>query len=171
MPAGPRIPVLCPTLLTMTADRRTAAAVPALPHRLARHRSQARRLLDDGQQAMRRGRWNQAEELLWGSLTAAVRGVALWHGEPADSDAARRDFLHRLGEQEQDRYIRDAYDHLAAFAETAERVRDRTIRVDYLYIAVDNLTETIERLIARIPGGDAPVPVADPDAEIADFAP
>ena len=155
----------------MPAHRRTAAAAPALPHRLARHRSQARRLLDDGQQAMRRGRWSQAEELLWGSLTAAVRGVALWHGAPADSADARRDFLHRLGEQEQDRYIRDAYDHLAAFAETAERVRDRAIRVDYLYIAVDNLTETIERLIARIPGGDVPVPVADPDAEVADFAP
>ena len=158
------------TLPPMTADRRTDA-VPSLPHRLARHRSQARRLLDDGQRAMRRGRWNQAEELLWGSLTAAVRGVALWHGEPADSDDARREFLHRLGAQERDRYIRDAYDHLTAFAETAERVRDRTMRVDYLYIAVDNLTETIERLIARIPGGDGNIPVADPDAEVADFAP
>lgn len=135
--------------------------------RLARYRSQALRLLHSAQNTMSRGQWNQSEDLLWGSLVAAVRGVALWHGEPADSDAELRDFVRRLGEQERDRYIRDAFDHLSAWAEAAERVRERRSRVDYLFLAMDDLAEGIERLVARIPGGDDAIPVPDPDADVA----
>ena len=151
----------------MTSHR--AAASPPLEARLTRYRSQALRLLDSAQTAMRRGQWSQSEELLWGSLVAAARGVALWHGEPADSDDTLRDFLRRLGEQERDRYIRDAFDHLSALPDAAERVRERRSRVDYLFLAMDDLTEAIERLVARIPGGDNPIPSGDPDDNVADF--
>lgn len=140
-----------------------------LESRLARYRSQALRLLDSAQTAMSRGQWSQSEELLWGSLVAAGRGVALWHGEAADSDDALRDFLRRLGNQERDRHIRDAFDHLSALSDAAERVRERRSRVDYLFLAMDDVTEAVERLVARIPGGDAPVPSADPDHSVADF--
>ena len=140
-----------------------------LESRLARYRSQALRLLDSAQTAMSRGQWSQSEELLWGSLVAAGHGVALWHGEPADSDDALRDFLRRLGNQERDRYVRDAFDHLSALSDAAERVRERRSRVDYLFLAMDDVTEAVERLVARIPGGDAPVPSADPDHSVADF--
>ena len=150
----------------MTADRSTPSS--SLPGRLARYRGQALRLLESAQVSMQRGQWNQAEELLWGSLVAAVRGVALWHGEPTDNDADLRDFVRRLGQQERDRYIRDAFDHLSALSDAAERVRERRSRVDYLFMAMDDLTEAVERLVARIPGGDHPVPSADPDAEVAD---
>ena len=135
----------------MTAHRSTPS--PSLPNRLARYRGQALRLLESAQVSMQRGQWNQAEELLWGSLVAAARGVALWHGEPADNDAALRDFVRRLGQQERDRHIRDAFDHLSALSEAAERVRERRSRVDYLFMAMDDLTEAIERLVARIPDG------------------
>ena len=151
----------------MTSHR--AAASPSLEARLTRYRSQALRLLDSAQTAMSRGQWNQSEELLWGSLVAAARGVALWHGEAADSDDALRDFLRRLGEQERDRYIRDAFDHLSALSDAAERVRERRSRVDYLFLAMDDLTEAVERLVARIPGGDNPIPSANPDDDIPDF--
>ena len=151
----------------MTSHR--AAASPSLEARLTRYRSQALRLLDSAQTAMSRGQWTQSEELLWGSLVAAARGVALWHGEAADSDDALRDFLRRLGEQERDRYIRDAFDHLSALSDAAERVRERRSRVDYLFLAMDDLTEAVERLVARIPGGDNPIPSANPDDDIADF--
>ena len=146
-----------------------STTLPSLEARLFRCRSQALRLLDAAQTAMTRGRWNESEELLWGSLVAAARGVALWHGAPADSDDALRGFLHRLGEQERDRYIRDAFDHLSALSDAAERVRERRSRVDYLFLAMDDLTEAIERLVARIPGGDNPIPSANPDDEVADF--
>lgn len=147
---------------------RSSRATPALQTRLSRHRSQALRLLESARVSMQRGQWNQAEELLWGSLVAAARGVALWHGEPTDNDAHLRDFVRRLGQQERDRYIRDAFDHLTALSEAAERVRERRSRVDYLFMAMDDLTEAIERLAARIPGGDGPVPAADPDDNVAD---
>lgn len=136
---------------------RNSPASPTLEARLSRRRSQALRLLDSAQTAMSQGRWNQAEDLLWGSLVSAARGVALWHGEEASTDAALRDFVRRLGEQEQDRYIRDAFDHLSALADAAERVRERRSRVDYLFLAMDEVTESVQRLTACIPGGDAPV--------------
>ena len=151
----------------MTSRRSTAAS--ALETRLARYRSQALRLLDSAQTAMTRGQWNQSEELLWGSLVAAARGAALWRGEPADSDDALRDFVRRLGEEERDRYVRDAFDHLSALSDAAERVRERRSRVDYLFLAMDDVTEAVERLVAHIPGGDAPIPSADPDGSVADF--
>ena len=140
---------------------------PPLETRLARYRSQAVRLLDSAQTTMSRGQWNQAEDLLWGSVVAAARGVALWHGEPAESDAELKAFVRRLGDQERDRYIRDAFDHLSAWADAAERVRDRRSRVDYLFLAMDDVSEAVERLVAHIPGGDSPSPVADPDDDVA----
>ena len=144
----------------MTLPR--TAAVSTLSDQLTRHRTRALRLLDSAQDAMRRGRWNEAEDLLWGSLVSAARGVALWHGQPSDDDAKLRTFLHHLGEQERDRHLRDAFDHLSAFAAAAESVRERRSRVDYLFIAMDDLTESIERLTAHIPGDDAPLPDAGP---------
>ena len=149
---------------------RCSIDAPSLETRLARYRSRAVRLLDSAQTAMTRGQWSQSEELLWGSLVAATRGVALWHGEPFDSDDALRDFVRRLGTQEQDRYIRDAFDHLSALTDAAERVRERRSRVDYLFLAMDDVTEAVERLVTRIPVGDVPIPSADPDGSIADFS-
>lgn len=138
----------------MTLPR--TAAVSPLADQLTRHRSRALRLLESAHDAMRRGRWNEAEDLLWGSLVSAARGVALWHGAPADDNAALRTFIRRLGQQERDRHIRDAFDHLAAFADAAERVRERRSRVDYLFLAMDDLAESIERLTTHLPGDAAP---------------
>ena len=143
----------------------------ALATRLTRYRSQALRLLDAAQGTMSRGQWNQAEDLLWGSLVAAARGAALWRGEEPASDADLRDFVHRLGQQEQDRHIRDAFDHLSAWADAAERVRERRSRVDYLFLAMDDMAEAVERLVAHIPSGNPAIPAGDPDAEIAEPAP
>lgn len=150
----------------MNGERSTSMA--SLSNRLARYRSQAVRLQESAQAAMQRGQWNQAEELLWGSLVAAARGVALWHGEAADTDAALRDFLRRLGVQERDRHIRDAFDHLSAVSEAAERVRERRSRVDYLFMAMDELSDAIDKLLARIPGESGGTPSPDPD-DVADF--
>lgn len=141
---------------------------PSLETRLARYRSQAVRLLDSAQTTMSRGQWNQAEDLLWGSVVAAARGVALWHGETAESDAELKDFVRRLGEQERDRYIRDAFDHLSAWADAAERVRDRRSRVDYLFLAMDDVSEAVERLVAHIPSSDSPSPVPGFEDNVAD---
>lgn len=150
-------------------DRQSTSSAQSLPARLARYRSQALRLQESAHVAIQRGQWSQAEDLIWGSLVAASRGVALWHGEDATDDARLREFVRRVGEAEKDRYIRDAFDHLSALADTAERVRERRTRVDYLVLAMDDLDEGIDRLVARIPGGDSGLPSSDPDDDVGDF--
>lgn len=151
------------------SDPRATSSSRSLPARLARYRSQALRLQESARVAMQRGQWSQAEDLIWGSLVAASRGVALWYGEDAGDDSRLKAFVRRVGEEEKDRYIRDAFDHLSALAEAAERVRERRTRVDYLILAMDDLDEGIDRLVARIPGGDSGLPSADPDDDVADF--
>ncbi|MCY4555484.1 MAG: hypothetical protein OXF79_03715 [Chloroflexi bacterium] len=151
------------------SDRRPTSSAGSLPARLARYRSQALRLQESAHVAMQRGQWSHAEDLIWGSLVAAARGAALWYGEATGDNAGLKEFVKRIGEEEKDRYIRDAFDHLSALADAAERVRDRRSRVDYLILAMDDLDEGIDRLVARIPGGDDALPSADPDDEVADF--
>ena len=150
-------------------DRRSTSPSPSLPARLARYRNQAVRLQESAHVAMQRGQWSQAEDLIWGSLVAASRGVALWYGEDVSDDARLKEFVKRVGEEEKDRYIRDAFDHLSALADAAERVRERRTRVDYLILAMDDLDEVIDRLVARIPGGDGAMPSVDSDDDVADF--
>ena len=150
-------------------DRRSTSLSRSLPARLARYRDQAVRLQQSAHIAMQRGQWTQAEDLIWGSLVAASRGVALWYGEDVSDDARLKDFVKRVGVEEKDRYIRDAFDHLSALADAAERVRERRTRVDYLILAMDDLDEAIDRLVARIPGGDDILPSVDPDDDVADF--
>lgn len=150
-------------------DRQSTSSSGSLPTRLARYRNQAVRLQESAHVAMQRGQWTQAEELIWGSLVAASRGVALWYGEDVSDDARLKEFVQRVGEEEKDRYIRDAFDHLSALADAAERVRERRTRVDYLILAMDDLDEGIDRLVARIPGGDDILPSVDPDDDVADF--
>lgn len=151
------------------SQRQPTSLSGSLPGRLNRYRSQALRLQESAHVAMQRGQWSQAEELIWGSLVAASRGVALWYGEETGDDAALKAFVRKVGEEEKDRYIRDAFDHLSALAEAAERVRDRRTRVDYLIMAMDDLDEGIDRLVARMPGGDGHPPSADPDDDVVDF--
>ena len=151
------------------SDRRSTSPSPSLPARLARYRNQAVRLQESAHVAMQRGQWTQAEDLIWGSLVAASRGVALWYGEDVSDDARLKAFVKRVGEEEKDRYIRDAFDRLSALADAAERVRERRTRVDYLILAMDDLDEAIDRLVARIPGGDDVLPSVDPDDDVADF--
>lgn len=150
-------------------DRRSTSPSRSLTARLARYRNQAVRLQESAHVAMQRGQWTQAEDLIWGSLVAASRGVALWYGEDVSDDARLKEFVRRVGEEEKDRYIRDAFDHLSALADAAERVRERRTRVDYLILAMDDLDEGIDRLVARIPGGDDILPSVDPDDDVADF--
>ena len=150
-------------------DRRATSPSGSLPARLARYRNRAVQLQQSAHVAMQRGQWSQAEDLIWGSLVTASRGVALWYGEDVGDDVRLKEFVKRVGEEEKDRYIRDAFDHLSALADAAERVRERRTRVDYLILAMDDLDEAIDRLVARIPGGDDILPSVDPDDDVADF--
>jgi len=122
--------------------------------RLLRYRGQSLRLLQDAMDEIRGGRWDRCEELLWGSLTLAVKGVALGRGRELDGLKAVEEYAQELGQENRDRRIREAFTKLASFGETAERVRESRIRADHLVTTLEDVTGAVERLWDLAPGGD-----------------
>jgi len=121
---------------------------------MVRYRSQSLRLLQDAMDEIRGGRWLRCEELLWGSLTLAVKGVALGRGRELDGLKAVEDYAHELGQENRDRRIREAFTKLKSFGETAEQVRESRIRADHLVSTLEDVTGAVERLWDMAPGGD-----------------
>ena len=122
--------------------------------RLLRYRGQSLRLLQDAMDEIRQGRWDRCEELLWGSLTLAVKGVALGRGRELDGLKAVEEFALELGQENRDRRIREAFTKLASFGETAEKVRESRIRADHLVATLEDVTGAVEKLWDMAPGGD-----------------
>ena len=122
--------------------------------RLLRYRGQSLRLLQDAMNEIRGGRWGRCEELLWGSLTLAVKGVALGRGRELDGLKAVEEYASELGQENRDRRVREAFTKLASFGETAERVRESRIRADHLVATLEDVTGAVERLWDLAPGGD-----------------
>lgn len=114
--------------------------------KLQKYRSHSLRLLDSAFAEMRSGRWLRSEELIWGSLTLAVKGVALGQGEAIEGDEAVRLYAARLGKEHRDRRIREAFSQLSAFSETVDQVRESRSRVDYLFLQLDDISAAVERL-------------------------
>ena len=114
--------------------------------KIQRYRSQSLRLLDSAFGEMRSGRWMRSEELIWGSLTLAVKGVALSQGEWVEGDEAVKLYAARLGKEHRDRRIREAFTQLSAFSETVDQVRESRSRVDYLFLQFDDVSAAVERL-------------------------
>jgi len=121
--------------------------------RMVRYRGQSLRLLQDAMHEIREGRWLRCEELLWGSLTLAVKGVALGRGRELDGSKAVEDYAYELGQENRDRRIREAFSKLASFGDTAERVRESRIRADHLVTTLEDVTGAVERLWDLAPGG------------------
>ena len=122
--------------------------------RLLRYRGQSLRFLQDAIEEIRSGRWERCEELLWGSLTQAVKGVALGRARELDEPKAVENYARELGEEIQDRRIQESFDRLSSFGETAEKVRESRIRADYLVQTIEDITGAVERLWDLAPGGD-----------------
>ena len=122
--------------------------------RMLRYRGQSLRLLQDAMDEIRGGRWGRCEELLWGSLTLAVKGVALGRGHELDGLKAVEDYAAELGQENRDRRIREAFTKLASFGDTADRVRESRIRADHLVATLEDVTGAVERLWDLAPGGD-----------------
>ncbi len=123
--------------------------------RITRYRSQSLRLLESALEQMRAGRWGQSEDLLWGSLTLAVKGVALSRGQDLEGDEAVRAYATQVGQDRRDRRIRDAFTQLSTFGETLTRVRDSRARVDHLFRILEDVMAAVERLWETVPQDDA----------------
>ena len=118
--------------------------------KIQRYRSQSLRLLDSAFGEMRSGRWMRSEELIWGSLTLAVKGVALSQGEEVDGEEAVKLYAAQLGKEHRDRRIREAFTQLSAFSETVDQVRESRSRVDYLFLQLDDISAAVERLLELV---------------------
>ena len=122
--------------------------------RLLRYRGQSLRLLQDAIEEIRAGRWERCEELLWGSLTQAVKGVALGRARKLDGPKAVESYAQELGKENHDRRIQESFVKLSSFGKTAEKVRESRIRADHLVQTLEDVTGAVERLWDLALGGD-----------------
>lgn len=118
----------------------------AVNRRLDRYRSQSLRLRDDALDEMQSGRWLRAEELLWGSLTLAVKGAALSRGQELADDAAVKAWANRLGRRLRDRSVRDSFARLDQFSDAVDRARESRRRMDQVFQIFEDTTAAVERL-------------------------
>ena len=132
----------------------------AVNRRLDRYRRQSLRLRDDALAEMQSGRWLRAEELLWGSLTLAVKGAALSRGQDLADDAAVKDYAARLGRRLRDRRVRDAFARLDQFSDAVERARESRRRMEPVIQIFEDTTAAVARLWAW---ADTAAPEAEND--------
>ncbi len=119
--------------------------------RINRYRSQSLRLLDNALGDMRGGRWAQSEDLLWGSLTLAVKAVALSRGQSLNDDISIREYAEQLGQERRDKRIRESFERLAAFGESLQRIRESRGRLDRLFSILDDVASAVEQLWDLVP--------------------
>ena len=119
--------------------------------RINRYRSQSLRLLDNALGDMRGGRWAQSEDLLWGSLTLAVKAVALSRGQNLSDDESVREYAEQLGQERRDKRIRESFDRLAAFGESLQDIRESRGRLDRLFSILDDVASAVEQLWDLVP--------------------
>ena len=129
---------------------------PQISQRLTRYHGQSVRLLRDAMSEARQSRWLRCEELLWGSVTLAVRGVALTRGDEVEDRQAVEEYAQRLGREHNDRRIRDAFSRLSGFGDAADRVRESRGGAQHLIAILEDVTSAVERLWDMLPLEDTP---------------
>ena len=128
-----------------------AQHTPQQAARLTRYHGQSVRLLRDAMNEARQSRWLRCEELLWGSVTLAVRGVALSRGDEVDDRQAVEQYAQSLGRERNDRRIRDAFTRLSTFADAADRMRESRSGAQQLIAILEDVTSAVERLWDMLP--------------------
>ena len=129
--------------------------MPVENPRIRRYRQRSLHLLQSAMDQMRGGRWSRSEDLIWGSLTLAVKGVALSRGEELDGEEAVKAYAQQLGQEKRDRRIREAFDQVGSFGETLDRVQESRSRVDHLFMRLDDVKSAVERLWSMVPNAEA----------------
>ena len=128
-----------------------AQHTPQQAARLTRYHGQSVRLLRDAMNEARQSRWLRCEELLWGSVTLAVRGVALSRCDEVDDRQAVEQYAQSLGRERNDRRIRDAFTRLSTFADAADRMRESRGGAQQLIAILEDVTSAVERLWDMLP--------------------
>lgn len=136
--------------------------------RLTRYHGQSVRLLRDAMNEARQSRWLRCEELLWGSVTLAVRGVALTRGDEVEDRQAVEQYAQGLGREHNDRRIRDAFSRLSSFADAADRARESRSGAQHLIAILEDVTSAVDRLWEMLPIDE---PLEEPDLLVVDDEP
>lgn len=114
--------------------------------RINRYRSQSIRLLNAAMTELRGGKWTRSEELLWGSLTLAVKGAAISRGANVEDDPSVKAYAMVLGAELKDRRVREAFEQLSSLTDSLERSRETRRRVDRVSRVLEDVGGAIERL-------------------------
>ena len=114
--------------------------------KILRYRSQSLRFLEDAVTQARSGRWARAEDLLWGSLTLAVKGVALSRGLELASDEEVRGYAAQLGSERRDRRIREAFGRIADFTQAAQHIGKSRYGADRVASMLEDVRSVVKRL-------------------------
>ena len=129
--------------------------MPVENPRIRRYRQRSLHLLQSAAEQIRSGRWSRSEDLIWGSLTLAVKGVALSRGEELDGDEEIKAYAQQLGQEKRDRRIREAFDQVGSFGDTLDRVQESRSRVDHLFMRLEDVKSAVERLWSMVPNAEA----------------
>ncbi|MBM3942817.1 MAG: hypothetical protein FJ316_07840 [SAR202 cluster bacterium] len=114
--------------------------------KLQRYRGQSLRFLERANAEIGAGRWTRGEEMLWASLSLAIKGVALGRGQELADDQAVRAYAARLGQELRDQRVREAFTRLASVSDTLERFYESRTRLDYLLVMLEDVKSAIQRL-------------------------
>ena len=134
------------------------AATPASEgdRQAKRYYALSRRYIDNAMVEVACGRWKPAEDLLWGSVVAAVKAVAWSRGEPLQDNAQVEEYTRSLGQQMKDRRIRDAFSRLSGYATMFDRLhdspRENTRR---LVMDVEEVAAAVQRLWRLLPSDES----------------
>ena len=114
---------------------------------------------------------------MWGSLTLAVKGVALSRGLELDGDEEVREYAAQLGGELRDRRIREAFGRIADFAQTAERTRRSRYGADRTAATLEDVASGHKAAVGtwrrrmkwrkRVPkAGDAAIPATSGERKL-----
>ena len=144
---------------------------PQQAARLTRYHGQSARLLRDAMNEARQARWLRCEELLWGSATLAVKGIALSRGDEVDGRDAVEQYAQGLGRENSDRRIRDVFVRLGSFADVADRVRESRAEGQRLVAILEDVASAVERMWDMLPIDKTPVEPDVSDSDDGDAVP
>jgi hypothetical protein len=156
--------------------------LPSDTQRMDRYRKQSINLLQSALQQIKQGHWTRSEDLLWGSLTLAVKGVAVSRGDQLTTDEEvreytsrlgneqrdrrLREYTSRLGNEQRDRRLREAFTQLSNFGDAVERLRESRFRVDRIIPMLEDVSSAIERLWEMVPMADSTTESPSAETEI-----
>lgn len=138
--------------------------------RIDRYRKQSINLLQSALRQIKQGQWTRSEDLLWGSLTLAVKGVAASRGEQLTTDEEVREYASRLGHEQRDRRLREAFTQLSSYGESVEHLREARFRVDRLIPMLEDVSSAIERLWEMAPAAKPVTGPESPETTVAEDA-